>query len=124
MAVVVGLAQAVAILPGISRSGATICAAILLGLHRRWAVEFSFLLAIPAILGATVIETLKNFEVIRSAALPASVIAAGVISAFVVGIIALKLLIRLVRRSSLKVFAVYCYFLAIFVLIYILIYGG
>ncbi|MDD5459799.1 MAG: phosphatidylglycerophosphatase A [Phycisphaerae bacterium] len=119
-AVIVGLAQAAAIMPGISRSGATICAAILLGLHRRWSVEYSFLLAIPAIVAAALVQTIQDFELIRSAALPASVIVAGVISAFVVGIIALKLLIKLVRRSSLKLFAVYCYILAVFVFVYVL----
>ena len=59
-AMVIGVSQAAALMPGISRSGATICTAILIGLHRRWAIEFSFLLAIPAILGATAIQTQKQ----------------------------------------------------------------
>jgi undecaprenyl-diphosphatase len=65
-AMVIGLAQAVAIMPGISRSGATICAAILIGWHRRWAVEFSFLIAIPAIMGATLLTIISDAGEISS----------------------------------------------------------
>lgn len=119
-AVVVGLAQAAAIMPGISRSGATICAAILLGLHRRWAVEFSFLIAIPAILGAAAIQLVKDFEVLSSGNLPISSVLTGSVVAGLVGIIALKLLIKTSRGAKLKYFAFYCYILAGFVLVYFL----
>jgi undecaprenyl-diphosphatase len=114
-AIIVGLAQTAAIMPGISRSGATICAAILIGLHRRWAVEFSFLVAIPAILGATLVELVQNFDKINSAALPLSALVVGPAIAAVVGVIALKFLIKLTRKASLKLFAFYCYILACFV---------
>jgi undecaprenyl-diphosphatase len=117
-AVIVGLAQTAAIMPGISRSGATICAAILIGLHRRWAVEFSFLVAIPAILGATLVELVQNFDKINSAALPLSAILVGPVVAATVGVIALKFLIKLTRKASLKFFAFYCYILACFVLFF------
>lgn len=119
-AIVVGLAQAAAIMPGISRSGATICAAILIGLHRRWAVEFSFLIAIPAILGATAIQLVKNFEEIRLGGLPVGPVLAGSAVAALVGILALKVLIRTSRNANLKYFAFYCYILAGFVLVYLL----
>jgi undecaprenyl-diphosphatase len=76
-AMLVGLAQAAAIMPGISRSGATICAAILIGLHRRWAVEFSFLIAIPAILGATAVQLARDFGEIGSATLAVGSVLAG-----------------------------------------------
>ena len=114
-AVIVGLAQTAAIMPGISRSGATICAAILIGLHRRWAVEFSFLIAIPAILGATAVELIQNFDKINSAAMPLSTIIVGPAVAAIVGVAALKILIKVSRKANLKIFAFYCYILACFV---------
>ena len=119
-ATLVGLAQAAAIMPGISRSGATICVAILIGLHRRWAVEFSFLLAIPAILGAMVIKLVQDFGKIDPAALPISSVVIGSAVAAPVGILALKLLIKVSRSANLKFFAFYCYILACFVLVYFL----
>ena len=119
-AVVVGLDQAVAIMPGISRSGANICAAILIGLHRRWAVEFSFLIAIPAILGAATIQLVKDFDKIGSATLPISSVLTGSVVAAIVGILALKLLIKVSRKANLKFFAFYCYILAAFVTVYLL----
>ena len=119
-AIVVGIAQAAAIMPAISRSGTTICAAILIGLHRRWAVEFSFLIAIPAILGATLVELVQNFDKISSAALPLSAIVVGSAVAAIVGVIALKFLIKITRKANLKFFAFYCYILACFVFFFLL----
>ena len=119
-AVIIGLFQAAAIMPGISRSGATIAAAILLGMHRRWAVEFSFLLAIPAILGATAVEFIKNSDKINSQDLSAIAALAGLSAAIIAGVAALKILIRITRRASLKPFAFYCFILACLVLIYCL----
>ena len=119
-AILVGIAQAIAIMPGVSRSGATICAAILIGLHRRWAVEFSFLIAIPAILGATIIELAGTFEKISPETLPVTSILAGCAAAILVGIFALKILIITSRTAKFRFFAFYCYFLAIFVTVYLL----
>ena len=119
-ATLVGVSQAAAIMPGISRSGATICTAILIGLHRRWAVEFSFLIAIPAILGATAIQLLKDSAEIGSGSLPISSVLTGSVVAALAGILALKLLIKVSRTANLKFFAFYCYILACFVLVYLL----
>lgn len=119
-ALIVGLAQAAAIMPGISRSGATICAAILVGLRRRWAVEFSFLIAIPAILGATAVESIKHFAELSAGSLPIGSTAAGAVAAALTGILALKLLIKTSRTANLKYFAFYCYFLACFAFVYVL----
>jgi len=119
-AIIVALAQSAAIMPGISRSGATICAAILVGLHRRWAVEFSFFIAIPAILGAALIQTIRDFAEISSGSLPLIPVLAGSVAAAVTGIMALKLLIKTSRSANLKYFALYCYLLGGFVLIYLL----
>jgi len=115
-AVLVGLAQAFAIFPGISRSGATICTAILIGLHRRWAVEFSLLLAVPAIAGAALVKFIQDFNSIASAEIGWGVFAAGFITAALTGIFALKLLVKTARKGKFRYFAVYCYLLAITVL--------
>ncbi len=120
MAIVVALAQSAAIMPGISRSGATICAAILIGLHRRWAVEFSFFIAIPAILGAATIELIHNYSAISSGGLPVASVIAGTIAAAITGVFALKLLIKTSRSTNLKYFAYYCYALAFIVFLFIL----
>lgn len=112
-AVVIGLAQAFAIFPGISRSGSTICAAVLLGLHRRWSIEYSFLLAMPAILGGTLITLLKDYDLLAGSGLSAGVLVAGAVSACIVGVLALKLLIGVSKKKNFKVFAIYCYLLAV-----------
>ncbi|MHC4174750.1 MAG: phosphatidylglycerophosphatase A [Planctomycetota bacterium] len=119
-AIVVGLAQAAAIMPGISRSGATIGAAILIGLRRRWAIEFSFLIAIPAILGATAVQLIQDFDKLSSGTLPIGSVVIGSVVAALTGILALKLLIKTSRTANLKYFAFYCYILACFVLVYLL----
>ena len=116
-AAVIGLAQAVAIMPGISRSGATICVAILIGLRRRWAVEFSFLIAIPAIVGAAAVQTVKNIGHIDPANLSLLAAITGFLIAAIVGIFALKLLIKTAKNANLKFFAIYCYILAALVAI-------
>jgi undecaprenyl-diphosphatase len=121
-AVVIGLAQAGAIFPGISRSGATICAAVLLGLHRRWAIEYSFLLAMPAILGGTLITLIKDSNVLTESGLSAGILVSGALSACIVGVLALKLLIGVSKRKNFKIFAIYCYLLA-FVVGVFLIFG-
>ena len=120
-AIIVALAQSAAIMPGISRSGATICAAILIGLHRRWAVEFSFLIAIPAILGAALIQLIGDYSKISSGSLPACSVLTGSIVAAITGVFALKLLIKTSRSTNLKYFAYYCYVLALIVLIFVLL---
>jgi undecaprenyl-diphosphatase len=119
-AVVVGIAQASALLPAISRSGMTICAAVLIGLHRRWAVEFSFLCGIPAILGAAAVQFIKEYNVILNTGISIGSIIVGPIVAAVVGVIALKILIKATRRGKFKYFGFYCYGLAAFVMLYLL----
>ena len=120
-AIIVGLAQSFAIMPGISRSGATICAAILIGLHRRWAVEFSFFIAIPAIFGAACKQLIENYSTISSGSLPVASVITGSIVAAVTGVFALKLLIKTSRSTNLKYFAYYCYTLAFIVFIFVLL---
>lgn len=106
-ALAVGLAQAVAILPGISRSGATICMAIFLGVNRQEAARFSFVLAIPAILGASALQIIDAMETgIGGGALPALL---GAAMAFASGLVALGWLITALNRGRLIGFSIYCF---------------
>jgi undecaprenyl-diphosphatase len=105
-AVIVGCAQAVAILPGISRSGATISAGLFAGLERAEAARFSFLLSIPAVGGAGLLE-LRHLDALPAESL-APFLAGGVVSA-VVGLAALVLLLRVVEAGKLHHFAYYCW---------------
>jgi len=105
-ALLVGMLQAVAILPGISRSGATIAAGLFCGLRRDSAATFAFLLAVPAIAGAGLLETISVFrEGTTGTPIPNLVFGGAV--AFVVGLGALRLLIRFVERGRLDWFAWY-----------------
>jgi len=117
-AVLIGIAQGIAISPGISRSGATICTGTLCGIRRLWAAEFSFFIAIPAILGAT---ALKLREALSDHGAAEGTIAwgptlVGGFFAMVVGIISLRLLLHAVRRAKLHYFAWYCFVVGALVL--------
>lgn len=101
----IGLAQGFGVLPGISRSGSTIAGALLCGVDREQAGEFSFLLSIPAILGAFVLQ-LDDLDEIGSVVGLAPVVA-GCIAAFVAGIFALSVLMKIVRKGKLEWFALY-----------------
>lgn len=104
-AVLVGVAQGVSISPGISRSGATISAASFLGVDRETAVRYSFLLSIPAIVGAIVLNMDAAAFADAAGSLPAYV--AGTIAAALVGYATLAFLVALVRRNLFHLFAVY-----------------
>ena len=100
----IGIAQGCAITPGISRSGTTISVALLCGISAKTAAEYSFLLSIPAILGAVV---LKMRDVVDTA-MPLHIIASGMLASFVVGYIALRLLLVMLNRGKFSVFSYYC----------------
>ena len=102
----IGAAQALAILPGISRSGSTIAAGLGVGLDREQASTFAFLLAIPAILGAGFLETLDVLEQ-GSTGTSLGLLVIGFLVSFAVGLAALALLIRWVKRGRLALFAWY-----------------
>lgn len=110
----VGIAQGIAIMPGISRSGATICVALMLGLRRRWAGEFSFLIAVPAILGATVLKIVDSFQsvAVDGQSIGWGPIAVGGLLSFVTGVAALMCLLAVVRRARLHYFAIYCWLIS------------
>jgi len=105
-ALLVGLLQAIALLPGISRSGATIAAGLGVGLNRSAAATFAFLLAIPAIAGAGVLE---GIDVLQEGSTGTSLVslAVGFVVALAVGLVALRLLIRWVEQGRLAMFAYY-----------------
>jgi undecaprenyl-diphosphatase len=105
--VLIGLSQAIAILPGISRSGATISTAVILGIDKEKAARFSFLMVVPLIFGKMAKDILSGDVQYASATFLPLVI--GFLTAFITGIIACKWMIKLVKNSQLKYFAYYCF---------------
>ena len=106
-AALIGVSQAIAILPGISRSGATISTSVLLGIDRERAARFSFLMVVPLIFGKMADDILGgSISTDMATLLPLSI---GFISAFLTGLIACKWMIQLVKKSQLKYFAYYCF---------------
>ena len=110
----IGIAQGLAIIPGISRSGTTIACGLSLGLERETAGRFSFLLSIPAILGAVVLQ-LKDGNIAGVGLFP---LFCGFISSVLVGLLALKVLMGMVRKGHLSYFAPYCWALGFLVLLF------
>lgn len=104
----IGIAQAIAITPGISRSGATISTGLLLGLSREEAARFSFLMVLPLILGAMAMKCLKIAET-GVGDLDVSSLLVGFTAAFVAGVFACRWMIAIVKKSKLIWFAVYCF---------------
>lgn len=106
-AFIIGVSQAIAILPGISRSGATISTSVLLGIDKSKAARFSFLMVVPLILGKMAKDLLGgqiNFQSAEIASL-----GAGFLAAFIAGLFACTWMIQLVRKSKLQYFAIYCF---------------
>ena len=104
--VIIGISQAIAMLPGISRSGATISTSVLLGIDRTRAARFSFLMVVPLIFGKIGKDVLSgdlNFQ--SSEILP---IIVGFVAAFISGLLACKWMIALVKKSKLSYFSIYC----------------
>lgn len=123
--ILIGLAQATALLPGVSRSGSTIAAGVLLGLERDEAVRFSFLLMIPAVLGAA---TLKGLQIIKDPALLEGLqfgpCLAGFIAAGISGWIAIRLVIGAVRAQRMIWFSRYCALIAIAGIVYFTLFAS
>ncbi len=102
---ITGIAQGLGIFPGISRSGITISAALASGMKREQAGEYSFLLAIPAILGALVFE-LKDAQQL-TADIPLHTMALGFVAAFIIGMLSLIVLLKIIRKGRLYIFSTY-----------------
>ena len=117
-AIIIGLAQAVAILPGLSRSGTTIATGLLCGVKKESVTQFSFLMVLIPILGEAFLELLDLLqgEVVSSLGIIPMVV--GFLAAFISGCLACKFMINIVRRQKLIYFAIYCLFAGIFAIIY------
>jgi undecaprenyl-diphosphatase len=113
--IMIGLGQSLAMFPGISRSGTTIASGILVGLNRAEAARFSFLLMIPAIGGANLVNIIKISSIERNMYLPYIL---GMIAAFISGYLVIALLIRMIKKKQLKYFAYYCWTIALLSFIY------
>ncbi len=112
-ALIIGAAQGLALIPGISRSGITITAALFTGMKRRWAAEYSFFLAIPTILAATLVQAIEVYSADTSELRLGWVeMGVGMLVAAVVGTLALYLVVRLLRKAQLRIFSWYLWFLS------------
>lgn len=105
--ILIGIAQGAALIPGISRSGATICTALYQNVTPEKAANFSFLMSLPVIVGATAIKTFELFEVGIGAELVPILLA--MVIAYASGIVAIKIVLDFVRRGNLQYFAYYCF---------------
>jgi len=114
--IIIGISQAIAIIPGISRSGATISTSVILGIDRSKAARFSFLMVVPLILGAMA-KDLMSGEIVYSSdqLIP---LGTGFISAFITGILACTWMIALVKKAKLSWFAIYCFIIGTIAITY------
>ena len=118
-ATLVGFVQGLAVLPGISRSGSTICSLLLSGNNEEKSAEYSFLLSIPIIIGGFVFELIKieNFAEVFATTSPLSIIFAFVFT-FAVALLSLKLTLKLLKKNKFIFFSIYLFFISIFVIIF------
>ncbi|MDZ4680954.1 MAG: undecaprenyl-diphosphate phosphatase [Saprospiraceae bacterium] len=113
----IGIAQAIAITPGISRSGATISTAMLLGIDREQAARFSFLMVVPLILGKMAKDIMEGD--LSSTHISPGVLLAGFSAAFISGLFACVWMIRLVKNSKMRYFGIYCIIAGLAVMAYV-----
>ena len=111
----VGIAQAIAIIPGISRSGSTISTAVILGIDKENAAKFSFLMVVPLIIGKVIKDITSAETIVNNESVFPLII--GFVFAFITGMIACKWMIKLVKNSKLKYFSIYCFLIGIFSII-------
>ena len=109
-----GMGQACAILPGLSRSGTTIAAGLTIGLDKEFAAKFSFILSIPAILGAFILQVKDIGSAMDANFLPISL---GFIASIIAGYMAIKWMLDLIQNKSLDIFAYYCWLMGLIVFI-------
>ncbi|MEO9485303.1 MAG: undecaprenyl-diphosphate phosphatase [Ekhidna sp.] len=116
-AILIGLAQAFAVLPGISRSGSTIATALILGVERSKAARFSFLMVLIPIMGASLLELLDYTENPTGHSIDTLSLIVGFVAAFVSGYIACRWMIKIVKRGKLTYFAIYCFIVGLIAII-------
>lgn len=115
-AILIGISQAIAILPGISRSGATISTSVLLGIDRTKSARFSFLMVIPLIFGKMGKDLMSDeFVMVSGELMP---IIAGFVAAFITGLVACTWMIALVKRAKLSYFSAYCFLIGVGAIVY------
>ena len=116
--ILTGVLQGIAVLPGVSRSGATISALTLQGIDKKAATTFSFLLSIPIIIGSALYESLDLITGKATLSISASAVVVGVIAAFLSGLAAIKFFLKLIEKHSMAGFIVYTLLLGIAVSVY------
>tara|TARA_B100001750_G_C15180298_1_gene433711 strand:- start:181 stop:600 length:420 start_codon:yes stop_codon:yes gene_type:complete len=119
LAIGMGLAQIFAIFPGISRAGITICTGLMLGYNQNTVARFSFFMAIPALLGAVIFEFNSIFLLAKE---NFYIIAIGLFFSMITGLLALKLLFKILQNKGLWIFSYYCLF--IWLVISVVVYNG
>ena len=120
-ACLIGIAQACAVLPGLSRSGSTIAAGLLLGNKKEVIAKFSFLMVIIPILGEAILDLRKGHFTMEATGISPWVLLCGFLAAFITGALACRWMIRLVKNSKLIYFAYYCIAIGLFTVIYSLV---
>ena len=118
-AIAVGISQAFALIPGLSRSGTTISAGLFMGMDKEFAAKFSFLLSIPAILGATVTQLDEIGAGFDTNLFPYFL---GFLAAIISGYLAISILLKIIRKNNLDIFAFYCWIIGAAVLVYSLFF--
>lgn len=116
--ILTGVLQGIAVLPGVSRSGATISALTLQGVEKKAATTFSFLLSIPIILGSALYESLDLFTGKATLSIAPAAVVVGMISAFLSGLVAIKFFLKLIEKHSMTGFVIYTLLLGIAVSVY------
>lgn len=117
-ALLIGLAQGVAVLPGFSRSGWTMATGLFTGLDRQTAARYSFLLSIPIILGASMVYPIIKIDVAEAVGYNWSAILAGTVVSGVVGYLCIKYFMKFISKFSLNVFGYYCVIMGVFTLVF------
>lgn len=117
-AFLVGLFQTIALIPGVSRSGATIVGGLILGLKRVTIVEFSFLLAVPTMAAATAYDILKNYSLFTTEALPA--LGLGFLTSFLVALVVITSLLKFIKKHTFIPFGVYRILVALLFFFFVL----
>lgn len=112
-AMVIGLAQTLAIMPGISRSGATISTALFFGIERSQAIRFSFLMVLIPIFGANFLKIVKVSEQAGTGSMDVAPMIIGAVAAFVAGVAACRWMLNIVRRGKIEYFSIYCLIIGI-----------
>ena len=118
IALLIGIAQAIAILPGMSRSGLTICAAILLGLNLKKATQFSFIMAIPILFFASIESIYSNHTIFLEKTDLLLPLLCGFISSATIGYFIINILVKIIDSNKFWFFSIYCFCISLFLLVY------